>query len=65
MRPRLSSRACRLPSVCVVDELSVDHIGQSAFQAAHGFFVTLPGGAFTLVIGVAVALGKDRADMPG
>jgi len=33
-------------------QVAVDGVGQPSFQTAQGFFVTLPGRAFALVIGL-------------
>jgi hypothetical protein len=62
-RPRLPSRA---PCCLVVDEVAVDGVGQSAFQAAQGAFVALARGEFSGVVGAAalvVAFLGERGDV--
>ena len=62
-RPRLPSRA---PCCLVVDEMPVDGVGQSAFQAAQGAFVAFARGEFSAVVSPAslvVALLGKRGDV--
>jgi hypothetical protein len=48
----MSSRAC-LHAVCVLAELSVDHVGQPPLEASHRFFAALSVGSFPQVVGPA------------
>lgn len=58
-RPRVSSRARRQPPLGVVEELAVDGVGESAFQASHGFLMPFAGGAFALIVGASVSVVAD------
>jgi hypothetical protein len=43
-------------------QVAVDGVGQPSFQAAQGFFVALPGGAFALVVGPTGGVAADLGD---
>ena len=57
----MSSRA-RPRSFGVVDHLSVDHIGESAFEGAYGFHWCLTGGEFASVVGAAFGVVAELDD---
>src|SRR5262249_14258212 len=62
-RPLLSAQARRLGcGPGVMDELSVDEVGQTAFQAAESFFVALAGRSFAAVVGASGGIAGELGD---
>lgn len=57
----MSSRT-RPHSDGVVDHLPVDHVGQAAFEAAHGFHRGLAGGEFAPVVAAAFGVMAELDD---
>jgi hypothetical protein len=55
----VSCRARRQRSLGVVEQLAVDHIGQSSFQTPHGFFVALARRAFASIVAAAFGVVAD------
>ena len=61
-RPAVPSRARLFGGVCVGHQLSIDHVGESPFEAAQGFQRRLAGGELAPVVGASLEPDPDPSD---